>query len=648
MTPRFFIFLAAGAARTVFRILLYHSRTIYSVSETQFYTPPIPEPVKASEGRFIPNRMEDGAVMRRVSRDLYASPASGLREILANEITAARAAKKLGADPRIEVTVLPDRVCVWGIDSLGMERRIFDEVYTVLGRSGNFDGSTPGQFGFGRVAYVTLSDHMLLETRHRNGDRYAVRGIDGAGFETGLPEPDIPYGTRITLVPRNTNGLYALARIAEMAAGRCEIPITIATGNGTERPERRRLHNQYSILHFDHPDVEFAVWPAPSGPAAAQYLCGMPIKFTYRGDHNIHVAVDIRDERKHPPTPDRERMGEDAERAISDIIDAEIRRRLEAFPTDINEALAHPDRALAFDMHIGPPEMRAVVTDFNGGDSEARMLGGVGGSPVLNCRTFSKRRIGAVLERFPEAGFVKGAPPGLAGMSDFMDKHGIAALPPRGGPAGKVPVHTANGSVRVDPESPPEWLEVFRVADGRELVRHRQDLVLLPSERTAALTIHGVRGAVDIGELVAEARSAEFTTSRGTMAGGDIADGGSQIMISARRAIVDNWEAGTPGSGVIMVWDDGGAACGRACGLLAWLAGRHVNRGAYIGAMDCEMVVETYLRLGSPTLRRALSECDELHSAKYCNGFLALEGKPPAAPDADCACSTFQPRTKCL
>ena len=630
----------AGAAgrSPACRILIYHTYALYSMSETQFYTPPIPEPAKASEGRFIPNRMEDGAVMRRVSRDLYASETAGVREILANEITAARAARKLGADPRIHVTVKRDKIVVWGNNSLGMERAIFDDVFTVLGRSGNFDGTTPGQFGFGRAAYVTVSDTMLLETRHRNGDRYAVRGIDGAGFEVGLPEPDIPYGTRVTLAPRDGCNMSALENMVRAAARRCEIPITITTVNGFEVLKPEPLSGPGSLIHIDLPDLECAVMSV-QGNTGQSYLCGMPISFRYRGDHSVYVAVDIRDERKYPPTPDRERMTEAAERAISDIIDREIGNRLAGFPADINGALAHPDRRIAYEMHVGPLEMHEMVTVYDGGGPHMQYLGSVDASPVLACRTFSKRHIGAVLERHPRAEFVKNAPPGLHTMQDFMKEHGIRLPPPERRPVGDVAVHTLNGVRRIDPADPPAGLDIYRVANGRVLNHEKFRLYYLPARGgDAALTIHDVRGAVDIGELEAEARGNSFTTSRGVMTGGELVDCHARIMRSARRAIVDSWEAGMPDSGAIVVWDDGTPGHAEAYRLLRWLADRRVVDWVSIGEMNkCGRLVETYLRLGNPALRMALREYPAVHSARFCDGFLALEGKEPAAPDGDCS-----------
>ena len=619
------------------RILIYHTYALYSVSETRFYTPQILKPAKASEGRFVANRMEDDAVMRRVSRDLYANPAAGLRELLANEITAARAAKKLGADPRIEVTLLDDRIVVWGVDSLGIERRIFDDVYTVLGRSGNFDGTTPGQFGLGRAAYVTLSDHMLLETRHRNGDCYTVLGVEGRGFQVDLGEPDIPYGTRITLNPREDNRMpYYMKTMVERIAGRCEIPIILTTEDGTERFEMRRLDAYGSVIAGDLPDAEYAVSTSGSDTS---YLCGMPITFQYRGKYNVSVAVDIRDERKYMPTPDRERMTEEAEEAISRLIDAEIESRMGGFPQDVNEALAHPARGLAIHLGMAPLGLRAEVRALCPNDDIVTELGNLPISnpgPFLACRAYVGRAMDAVRERFPGAVFVKGAPPGLTTISEFMKRHGIRQLPPKKASRARpdfVTVHTNHGPKKVDPADPPERLTVLRVADGTALNGYRHLLHL-----DIALTIYDVDGAVDADGFVEKVRSHRFHTSRGAMTGGEIIDSGETVRRTARRAVVDGWSGiGAIGADGIVIWDDGTGQNLEAFTMLRKMHGP-VEGGLQLKKWTRESVVEAFLAIRNPTVRRLLVECEGVRRADLCDEFLAMEGGKPVPHDDDCEC----------
>ena len=607
------------------------------MSETRFYTPPIPDPAKASEGTFVPNRMENDAIMRRVSRDMYASPTAGIREIVANEITAARAAKKLGANPRIEVTILPDRVCVWGMDSLGMERRIFDDVFTVLGRSGNFDGKTPGQFGFGRAAYMTISDHMLLETRHRNGDKYTVLGVEGRGFQVDIGEPDIPFGTRITMAPRAGVNARALADMVRSIAGRCEIPLTMVTVNGSEEPERRRLEFSGLYLDADLPDVEFSVGPNYSVNYKS-YLCGMPIGFRYRGSYSIGVVVDIHDERKHPPTPDRERMAEESETAISKIIDAEIRRRLEAFPTDINEALAHPDRRLAHLLNRPPDAMYDTYEMYSRRGRHFKGLVDADGPPILGCKTFARNRMRAVLSRFPDAVFVKNPPEGLTTLSDFMKEHGIRPLPakrrdaPKPRPKKDAVLHTSGGRKNVDPNDPPADLTILRVAGTAEVKKYSG----LVRHLGVALTIHDVRGAVPVDDFTADARRHAFETSGGMMTGEQLLENRGYVHRTGTRRLLDlvgnaEQDVGGPAVRGILVHDDGTEAHRKAYSILGAMSS-WLDSGFGCHEWGGETGVETYLRLESPMLRRVMRELPDSRTESFCRDFLASEGKELLPP----------------
>ena len=261
-----------------------------------YYTPAIPNPQTATVGEFRPIRTEESAIIQRVSRDIYANPASGMREIIANEIRAGMLAKESGASPRIEVIIMPDRIRIWGMDSLGIERKIFDEVFMCLGRSGNFDGTKPGQFGFGRAAYTTISDHILIETKHRNGDCYSVLGVEGRGYQVDIGTPDIPYGTRVTMAPKKGIRARELVKMVNDIASMTRIPITLTTTNGTSRPHYVERDN-YAGIQCDTPDVWFSV--TTSGVSSTDpkaFLCGIPISFNYDGKYKRQI---LKNDHKH-------------------------------------------------------------------------------------------------------------------------------------------------------------------------------------------------------------------------------------------------------------------------------------------------------------------------------------------------------------
>ncbi len=136
--------------------------------------------VSAAKDGMIPVTLEEDVVIQRISHDLYAKATSGFRELFNNEARACRIAKKkYEANPKIVITVVPSKrsLTIQGFDSTGMNQDRFLQVFTKLGRSDNFDGGEIGQFGFGRAAYTTLSEIMILKTWARDtNEKYAVMG----------------------------------------------------------------------------------------------------------------------------------------------------------------------------------------------------------------------------------------------------------------------------------------------------------------------------------------------------------------------------------------------------------------------------------------------------------------------------------------
>ncbi len=343
---------------------------------------------------FIDTSLESDVVAQRISRDLYASPASGIRELYANEARACRTARREhGAAPEIFLSVDTDerRIVLEGRDSLGMSWEVFRDVYCVLGRSTNFDGKESGQFGFGRAAYTCISDVMILETRTRGGDCYAVMGKGGLGFQTGLPEPKMDfYGTRITMTYRKdvNAGSHIIGMIKDCArlsgvptyvkvTGRdcgsdgyskvgAEDLLDIATYNDWTR-ENRQIDDSRKItdetfgdcyvMEISDADVDVVVTYAPGNecPPSRSYLCGIPINYMYGGKYagcSLNIYANILDERRYKPTPDRERMSDAGSDLLDTRIDAAIDRRLFSLPDmDIPEFFASPGSMVIYDMY---------------------------------------------------------------------------------------------------------------------------------------------------------------------------------------------------------------------------------------------------------------------------------------------------------
>jgi hypothetical protein len=305
--------------------------------------------LEASENGMIKVRLEEDVVVQRISHDLYSNPNSGFREFYANELRACRlAAKRFGARPRIVITLSPsDRILsIQGMDSLGISQERFLQVYSVLGRSDNFDPHEVGQWGFGRGAYTTLSDTMVLETWSReDGTKYAVLGKSGVGYNI-LPEPRMEsYGTKVTFILRGDIDIHDLVDYIEKCAvlGGVETRLVLTDdlhhwryGNKQKGEyilnktvqqlvEEARTGINQPVLRIGIEDEDLSlngfmvtdtsyrtIWDAMRPNV---FLVGMPIQSDIKLPLTYFV-LNIKDERKYPPTADRERLTERAEKAL--------------------------------------------------------------------------------------------------------------------------------------------------------------------------------------------------------------------------------------------------------------------------------------------------------------------------------------------
>lgn len=327
----------------------------------------------AQEDGMIMVKLEEAVVRDRISHDLYAKPSSGLRELFANEARACRTAQREhNATPKIEVTVnnLSRQLTIHGHDSMGIDQELFVNVVRYLGRSNNFSGKETGQFGFGLASYTCLSDIMILETYSRQtGEKYAVMGKGGVGFQI-LPEPDMEsYGTRITVTLKDTISLYDLLSDLANFAMFCGIDTyLIVEGNeitarectydvGVHRLERMtfaekldresRDNTSYKTIqaipveiHEDDYELYgrfvFKQWVGEKDPTDPDtirldydyyrhktLLLGLPINV------NINVPfssciINILNEREYRPTPDRERLAEESAKRLEKQIRQKI------------------------------------------------------------------------------------------------------------------------------------------------------------------------------------------------------------------------------------------------------------------------------------------------------------------------------------
>jgi hypothetical protein len=303
----------------------------------------------------IPVKLEEEVVRFRVGR-LYASAASGFRELYANELRACRIARdKYGAKPRIEITAnnTERTITIHGVDSLGITEERFITTLCVLGETDNIDGAEVGQFGWGMAAAATLSDSVVYETYAREtGERYAFLGIAGQHFSK-LPEPNLNSpGTRVTVYLRDNIDILTLLSNVRRICAYSDIDTSLVTLHPSTDPETPPEHSSPQQLNnpdiasrlpygtfveVDDADFKLAgvFTPSPASQSNTDIrLLDFPV------DADIPLPFDscvlkVKDERKYPPTADRERLTDAAVENLSTRIDEKLRGVLPRF-LDIN------------------------------------------------------------------------------------------------------------------------------------------------------------------------------------------------------------------------------------------------------------------------------------------------------------------------
>ena len=330
---------------------------------------------------FIHTTLEQDVVIQRISKDLYAHPSSGIREMYANEARACRTAKVLGSDPCItlRINTYNRSIVLEGTDSMGMSWETFRDVYCVLGRSTNFDGKESGQFGFGRAAYMCISDIMILETYCRDtGEKFAVMGKSGIGFQTGLPEPRMDsFGTRISMTANAEIDFEDVIKMVEKCARLSTIRTTIDVDGDIREIQQGSLETFYDDKTglgrsiecdvYSKDDIKVAFYHSWSrsddggiiqmsglNPQQA-YLCGIPVEYRYEGKYAnpiCPIVVNVGDERRYKPTPDRERFSNDAVNDITARIDEIVEDYIRSFPDmTLEQYITNPRTLLISNMY---------------------------------------------------------------------------------------------------------------------------------------------------------------------------------------------------------------------------------------------------------------------------------------------------------
>jgi len=330
--------------------------------EIETYSPEIekqnPLPVKGDTAGFedvlekdglISTRLNEKVIIQRIAKDLYKNATSGLRELYNNSARACRiAVKKEGEQkPLISIKMnAEDRKLVITDNGIGMTKERFKKVLLELGTSDNLEAGEVGQFGMGFASYMTLSSVVVIDTRARNGDQYKMIAKDGMSFQP-VGDADIEgYGTKLSMTCYENVNFSTLVLQLQKIAKYSGVPTVLELKKFEYYPSSFvEGFNYLKQTSFDadvkntktsKQDVidietdEFHLIALVSGTNAESnydhiHLLNVPIDSEIDMPFNWWV-LNIKDERKFKPMPDRDRMTEEADKKLEGLLDRAIKK----------------------------------------------------------------------------------------------------------------------------------------------------------------------------------------------------------------------------------------------------------------------------------------------------------------------------------
>lgn len=157
---------------------------------------------------------DTGAVFKRLADDIYESPKAGIRETVANGVTAIIKSIKRNQISREEgilnIRVIEDSdTLIIQDNGIGIEEERLKKVLTEIGKSTSYSkGDEAGQFGMGFISVfklVGMDGGVTIKTRSRETDEIRAGVITNEAFNRyeSWESESIQYGTRLEIPVKN-------------------------------------------------------------------------------------------------------------------------------------------------------------------------------------------------------------------------------------------------------------------------------------------------------------------------------------------------------------------------------------------------------------------------------------------------------------
>lgn len=301
-------------------------------------------------------RLDQKVIFQRVAKELYKYPSSAIRELLVNAIGhgARKANEKYGDSNNacVEIHLHPHErhLTITDIRGMGMTFAQIKSLMSYVGKSGNMDSKTAGQFGMGYFSHLKVADSCIVETKVRDAYEYKGEQVKCMAFlnnrgwqwqkinksddDVELEEP----GTRISLTLNNDIDIYDVIDTIKKVSEYQDIPVELILDDDYGKMSAGKIEiEQNADLSKVHEDVEgqetiilddedvyfkAVMYKGDYGNLAHNgakviTLARVPIDVDDGMIPNFSgYILNIKNERKYMPLPDRERLAVKSEEAL--------------------------------------------------------------------------------------------------------------------------------------------------------------------------------------------------------------------------------------------------------------------------------------------------------------------------------------------
>lgn len=345
-----------------------HSKSKTDEDGVEYYAPDMGAPdvlnipdQEAEDTDEFETKLDARVVFQRIAKDLYKYPTSAIRELIVNAIGhGARKAnekygKKNGAYVDIHLHPSDRKLVITDVNGMGMTYQHIKNLMAFVGRSGNLDSKTAGQFGMGFFSFLKIAENCLVHSLVRDPYDYQGKKVRAFSFlnqggwqwqKLNKTDGDVPLdkpGTQIRLTLNDDITIEQVIETIQNVSRYQDVPVKLYLDGETESiaageyeieqfPDLKDVHEDkpdQEVIELDDEDVYFRAvmykneWDGLAHDGAkVTLLANVPIDMdkSYIPRFSGYV-LNVKNERKYVPLPDRERLAVKSEEMLKEKLE---------------------------------------------------------------------------------------------------------------------------------------------------------------------------------------------------------------------------------------------------------------------------------------------------------------------------------------